>query len=126
MCYFFKAMKMSQVNGIGKYKSYSGNHKLDSSSSSSNTTQLLLGFLIIIIIFIGYFTVDDKYNSNMFFWFFPAQASTREFIISESYSCFVLNAESPHYCAIVAMVAGRSWRFINVWLVCREWTINGG
>ena len=30
----------------------------------------------------GYFTVDDKYNSNLFFWFFPAFVS-RIHIINE-------------------------------------------
>lgn len=39
-----KARSLSQVNGIGSFPSYS-----------------------------GYFTVDDKNNGNMFFWFFPSQ-----------------------------------------------------
>jgi len=38
------ARKLSQVNGIGNYTSYS-----------------------------GYFTVNSTYGSNMFFWFFPSQ-----------------------------------------------------
>lgn len=42
--FFKKNKKLSQVNGIGNYTSYS-----------------------------GYFTVNSTYGSNMFFWFFPSQ-----------------------------------------------------
>lgn len=44
-----EARKLSEVNDVGSYKSYS-----------------------------GYFTVDAEHDSNMFFWFFPAQKGSAD------------------------------------------------
>lgn len=63
---------MSEVNGIGTSKSYSGEIQYWVHRRPINIFPAthLPG------LFSGYFTVDEKYKSNMFFWFFPAQKAS--------------------------------------------------
>jgi len=71
MIYVFTARDLSEVKGIDsslRYHSHAGELSIDS-------VKCWCASVFIVMHFVGFFTVNETTNSNMYFWFFPAKVS---------------------------------------------------
>lgn len=73
----------------------------------------------------GYLTVNKNYNSNLFFWFFPAKLDQSKAPVVLWYEEICQKFGKPKIKIEKKMfqASRRSRCFIDVWLIYRKWTI---